>query len=117
MGERLIGPDACLSDAAKQVGEETRPASVAPEPGSAPGSDCSRSRSRSPKPVAAGADEPKRQQQLPSWVAVGQRVGYLSRSSGRYCEVDIDSMDQSEVKIVFAENRKAWKGIPFSMIL
>jgi len=114
MLERLVGKSAHLpvSD------EEPRPASVKPQPGSPEGSVRSRSRSRSPRPVAE-ASTLKQCQQLPAWIAKGQRARYKSRSSGKYCVVDIDSvsMDKREVKIIFAEDRKVWKGIPFSMIL
>lgn len=114
MLERLVGEGARIpvSD------EESRPASVRPEPGSPEESVHSRSRSRSPRPVAVEASALKQCKQLPAWIAVGQRARYLSRSSGKYCVVDIDSvsMDKREVKIIFAEDRKVWKGIPFSMI-
>jgi len=113
MLERLVGEGAHIPE----FDEELRPASVKPEAGSPAGSVRSRSRSRSQGPAEASTLKPC--QQLPAWIAVGQRARYLSRSSGKYCVVDIDSisMDRREVKIVFVEDRKVWKGIPFSMIL
>merc|ERR1712070_166350 len=43
--------------------------------------------------------------------------GYLSQSSGRFCEVDIASVDASEVKVTFVEDPSVWKCIPVSMVL
>jgi len=118
MLERIVGnvENEALPDGAENV---SRPASVAPEPGSAPGSACSRSRSRSPRATPAEARGSNQCQELPSWIAVGQRVGYVSQSSGRSCEVDISmiSTNTKEVKIVFVEDCNVWKRIPFSMIL
>eukprot|EP00931_Biecheleriopsis_adriatica_P060126 TRINITY_DN36096_c0_g1_i1.p1 TRINITY_DN36096_c0_g1~~TRINITY_DN36096_c0_g1_i1.p1 ORF type:complete len:341 (+),score=60.71 TRINITY_DN36096_c0_g1_i1:56-1078(+) len=57
--------------------------------------------------------------QLPDWIKPTARLGYMSRSSGRMCEVIVDSVSKvkQEVKVVFAEDRGTWKGIPFSMIM
>lgn len=117
MLQRLVGDAAVQSVSGKGPGSNAgNSGSAAPEPGSDRGSDeCSRSRSRSPRLASAGAGGQKQNHQLPEWVAVGKRIRYLSRS-GRYCEVDIDSIDDKEVRIVFVDDRTVWKGIPFSMI-
>lgn len=56
---------------------------------------------------------------LPEWIVAGQRIGYLSKTSRKICEVIIESVNlaKSEVKIVFVDDRDIWKCIPFSMIL
>mmetsp|Transcript_19659 Transcript_19659/g.53924 ORF Transcript_19659/g.53924 Transcript_19659/m.53924 type:complete len:353 (-) Transcript_19659:11-1069(-) len=61
----------------------------------------------------------EKQMQLPDWIQSGVRVGYMSRSSGKLCEVVVESVShaKNEVKITFAEDREVWKCIPFSMIL
>lgn len=86
------------------------------------GSDCSHDGSLSPKPVVATPIGPRRKSgtaNLPEWIAVGNRVGYLSKSSGKKCLVEIAdiSMDKREVKVIFVNDQAVWKGIPFSMIL
>lgn len=71
----------------------------------------------------SGVEEvsPKKQavklpEQLPEWIAVGQKVGYVSKSSGKLCAVEVESISDC-VKIVFVDNREVWKGIPFSLAL
>lgn len=56
---------------------------------------------------------------LPNWVAVGECVGYLSKSTGRVMEVFVEKVSKlrREVTITFAEDRNSWKTIPFQMIL
>eukprot|EP00927_Polykrikos_kofoidii_P054023 TRINITY_DN48518_c0_g1_i1.p1 TRINITY_DN48518_c0_g1~~TRINITY_DN48518_c0_g1_i1.p1 ORF type:complete len:398 (+),score=73.44 TRINITY_DN48518_c0_g1_i1:74-1267(+) len=67
---------------------------------------------------SGGASASQREEPLPSWVVVGDRVAYKSRSTGQKMEVYIEKVSRvrKEVTITFAENRATWKKIPFSMI-
>lgn len=113
---RILGDGAPPTIPQRSAGSDAGNSSAAPEPGSAPGSDCCRSRSRSPRHIAAETGGQSQSSQLPAWVVVGKRAQYLSKSSGRFREVDIDSISATEVKVVFVDDRSCWKGIPFSMI-
>jgi hypothetical protein len=114
---RILGDNATHAVGRKDGGSDAGNSnSAAPEPGSAPGSACSRSRSRSPRPKVVESDQQNPNPLLPAWVVVGKRARYLSKSSGTYKEVDIESISESEVKVVFIDDRACWKGIPFSML-
>lgn len=99
---------------AQRPGAQPQPRSSVNRPGSQPQARNSGSRQQA-APTAAAAPRAK----LPNWIHVGQRLGYLSKSTGKLCEVLVDKVVEAkkEVVIVFAEDRQTWKGIPFSVIL
>lgn len=54
----------------------------------------------------------------PSWLREGEKVGYMSKSTGRVMEVFIEKVSKlkREVTFTFVEDRRIWKKIPFSML-
>mmetsp|Transcript_12096 Transcript_12096/g.37852 ORF Transcript_12096/g.37852 Transcript_12096/m.37852 type:complete len:161 (-) Transcript_12096:194-676(-) len=57
-------------------------------------------------------------QPLPEWVKVNARLCYVSKSNGQSHHVLVKKVEERQkmVVIIFEQNRKTWKRVPFSEI-